>query len=87
MDEQLTLTLTPAMLAIVPIVAMLLQLLKRVELIQKYKDWLPVISIGASILLTYLATIANPIMAGIIIGLVAAGGYDVFKLGTNTVKK
>lgn len=83
MEEQLSLTLTPAMLVIVPIVATLLQVLKRIEIINKIKDWLPVISVVASILLAYLSGIGNPILAGVIIGLVAAGGYDVAKLGTN----
>ena len=77
--ENLTIELTPAMLALVPVVAAILQVLKRVEAIQKVKAWLPFAAIGVALALGYLTKMPDPIIPSIIIGLVSSGGYDLLK--------
>jgi len=77
--EDLTITLTPAMLALVPVVAAILQMLKKLEPIQKIKSYLPFISVGVACGLCFFAKIQEPIMASIIIGLVASGGFDMLR--------
>ena len=77
--ETLNIELTPAMLALVPVVAAILQVIKRVEVMQKLKAWLPFVSIGIALGLGYLTKMSNPILPSIIIGLVASGGYDLLK--------
>lgn len=72
-------TLTPAMLALVPVVAAILQLAKRFEPLQKLKSYLPFISIGIALGLGSLANMPNLIISSVIIGLVASGGYDLLK--------
>lgn len=78
-EEQLIIDLTPEMLALVPIVATVLQLAKRIEAIAKLKQWYPFLSIGIALGLGYLTGMEEPIAPSIIIGLVASGGYDLLK--------
>jgi hypothetical protein len=79
MENQLTVNLTPDMLALVPVVAMILQLLKRFPAIDQIKEWLPFVSIGVSMALCFGTQTTNPVVASVIIGLVASGGYDALK--------
>lgn len=87
MNEEISLNLTPAMMTLVPIVAVILQMLKRIEQVEPYKEFLPLLAMAVAVGLGYLTKIPNPIFAGVIMGLVAAGGYDVFKLGEKKLKK
>lgn len=80
--EDYTLTLTPAMMILVPVVATILQFAKRIEAVQKIKEWLPVISIGVSFGLAHLTKLPDPIIGSVIIGLVACGSYDLLKAKT-----
>ncbi len=78
--EDFSITLTPAMLALVPVVAALLQFAKRLDFVQEMKQWLPLISIGIALGIGYATKMPNPIMNSIVIGLVASGGYDLLKV-------
>jgi len=80
--EEYTIQLTPAMLTLVPVVAALLQFAKRLEAVQKIKEWLPMVSIGIALGLAYLTKMPDPIMGAVVIGLVASGGYDLLKAPT-----
>lgn len=77
--EELSVTLTPEMLALVPVVAAILQMVKRVPQVEQIKSWLPIASLGISLGLCYLTGMKDPILPAIIIGLVANGGYDILK--------
>ena len=77
--EELTITLTPAMITLVPIVGAILQVLKRIEAIQKIKEWMPFLSVGIALGLGFLTKMPDPILPSVIIGLVASGGYDLLK--------
>ncbi len=79
MDETYTITLTPAMMALVPVVATLLQLAKAVKPLEKIKPYFPFVGIGISYGLCILTGVTSPVMPSILIGLVAAGGYDMLK--------
>jgi hypothetical protein len=74
-----TIQLTPAALALVPIVAAILQVLKRIEVIAKLSQWLPFVSMGIALGLGYLTNIPDPIVPSILIGLLASGSYDAVK--------
>lgn len=78
--EELTVTLTPAMLAIVPVVAAVVQAIKRLEVVAKYKQWLPFMSIGIAYGIAYFTQVPDPVVPSILIGLAASGGYDLFKV-------
>lgn len=80
--DQSTVNLTPEMLAIVPVVAFLLQLLKRIPAVAKMKSWLPLVSVGTSIGLCYLLGVQDPVTPAIVIGLTASGGYDLLRTPT-----
>lgn len=82
MLEDYSLTLTPAMLALVPVVAAILQFAKRIKAVQEIKEWLPVISIGLSFGLAQLTKLPDPIIGSVVIGLVACGSYDLLKAKT-----
>lgn len=76
MDE-LTLQLTPAMLALVPIVGAIVQLLKRVKVVEKNIKLLPFVSILVALGIAYAMKLEEPVVASVVIGLVASGGYDL----------
>ncbi len=77
--EDLTFQMTPQVLALIPVVAAILQVLKRIEPIQQVKQWLPFIAIALSIGLAYLTKVPDPIMPGIVAGLMAGGSYDLLR--------
>ena len=75
--NNLNVELTPQALALVPAVAILIQVIKRMEIADKLKQWLPFVSIGLALGLAYLTGLENPILPSIIIGLTASGAYDL----------
>ena len=91
--ENLNVELTPGMLALIPIVAALIQVLKDKVLVIKYipavisesvKGILPYISIGIALGLLHYQQISEPLIPSIIIGLTACGGFDALK-GKKTI--
>ncbi len=77
--ESLTIELTPEMLAMVPVVAAILQLAKRFVFVEKIKSFLPLIAIAISLGITYAGKMPDPILSSIIIGLTAVGGFELVK--------
>jgi len=77
--EQVVIELTPEMLALVPVVAAIIQVLKKIPAIAKIKGWLPFVSVGISLGLGYIAQVPDPVLSAVIIGLVAVGGYEIVK--------
>lgn len=77
--EDLTFEMTPQVLVLIPYVAVILQVLKRIEPIQAVKQYLPFIAIGLGIGFAYLTKVPDPIMPGIVAGLMAGGSYDLLK--------
>ena len=77
--ENLSVEMTPAMLILVPVVAAIIQMVKNVPQVAKYREFLPLASLALGVGAAYLQNIPNPIVAGVIIGLTAAGSYDVLK--------
>lgn len=84
MTEDLTIQLTPAMMALVPVVALVLQVIKKVPALEQLKDWMPFVSIGVALGLGYLTKMPDPVMPSILIGIAASGTYSLAK---STVKK
>jgi len=82
--ESLNIQLTAEMLAMVPIAAAIIQLLKGLEILEQAKNWIPFIGLAISCGLAYLTKLPQPIYSGIIIGLVANGGYDLLRAPTKT---
>ena len=77
--ETLTVNLSAELLALVPVVAAILQAAKRLAVVQKYAAALPFVSILLSVGLTFAIKADSHILPGIIIGLVASGGYDLLR--------
>lgn len=77
--EEFTINLTPQALALIPVVAAIIQAAKKIPRVQQINNWLPFISVGLALALGYAIKIPNPILPSIIIGLVASGGYDLLK--------
>ena len=84
--ETLSVKLTPEMLALVPAVAVLLQVLKKIPILDKIKSWFPFVSIGIALGLSYATSLPDPILSSIIIGLTASGAYDLVKGSKTTIK-
>jgi len=79
----LTTQLGEETMILIPIVAVLVNEFKRSEWIIALQDKLPIftlLSIALGIGGSYLQTVPNPIVAGIIIGLVASGVYSAAKI-------
>ena len=79
MEDSLTVQLTPAAMLLIPMVAGIVQILKRIKAVEKIKGWLPFVSMGIALGLGYLQQVDNPVMTALIVGLVASGGYDAIK--------
>ena len=77
--DNLNITLTPEMLALVPVVAAILQLVKGFDFVEKIKSYLPLVAMGLALGLAYATKMADPIVPAVIIGLTASGGYDLLK--------
>jgi hypothetical protein len=77
--EQLNIELTPAMLVLVPVVAAIIQMAKKLPIVSKYTEYLPIASLLLGVGGAYLQEIPNPILAGVMIGLTACGAFDVLK--------
>lgn len=77
--EQLSLEITPAMLVLIPVVAAIIQQIKKVPQLKQYRQLLPLLSLALGVGLAYLQVLQNPIMAGILVGLSASGAFDVLK--------
>ena len=78
-------------LALIPVVVLIIKYLRVVPAIEKIKSYLPLVSMGIAIGLAYIVGGAievwyEPILPGIAIGLMAAGGYDTLKSATSTPK-
>ena len=74
-----TITLTPTMLGLIPVVALILQVLKQVPHYTKIKPYTPVIAMVIGVGVSVAASVANPVIVGIMIGMAASTGYDQFK--------
>jgi len=77
MENEITLTLTPGMLAVVPAVAAILQVIKRMPKSEVITPFLPLLAIVNGILFSWMAKVPEPLWSGVIIGLAASGGYDL----------
>ena len=84
--ENLNVELTPAMLALVPVVAAILQMVKRLPIPIQVKEFLPGISMLIALGLLYSQSVPDPILPSVIIGLMASGGYDLLKQKKKTEK-
>lgn len=83
--------LSPEMLAVIPGIVLLLQLMKQVPAIAKISVWMPLISIGIGIVYAVLAKMGGTVLAqavtGVLMGIAASGGYDALKtIGTSPSK-
>ena len=81
---QFGIELSPSMLAFVPLVAFLVQLIKETGLVENVKGLLPLVAIGLGIACSFLAakgltTWYDPVLPGVMIGILATGGYEAFK--------
>jgi hypothetical protein len=79
MDGEFAIELSPKLLALVPVIAAIIQILKRLPQLQALKAWLPVVSVVLGIGFAYLNKVPDPIVPGITLGLLASGAYDVLK--------
>jgi len=79
--------LSPAMLALIPVVAAVMQALKRIVSMEQIpngigvfmKEMLPLLSIIIAFVLLRYQTTPEPLLPAIVIGLTACGGYDLLK--------
>lgn len=85
--ENLSVELTAGMLALVPVVAALIQIVKRflaipeipVRVNSLVKELLPLMSIGITFGIMSYQQVVSPLLPAIIIGLTASGGFDLVK--------
>lgn len=75
--ENMTFEITPELLPV--IIIAVVQMLKRIEIVQAIKQWYPVVGIGIGIAISFYMKFENPIMLGVIAGCIASKSYDVLK--------
>ncbi len=80
--DNMTVTITPAMMALIPLIAAILQVAKRIKLFGNIKEYFPFISIGLTYAIIWVSggIEGNAVIAALIIGLVASGAYDMVRL-------
>jgi hypothetical protein len=73
---------------LVPLIAALIQMLKQIIIniprLTVLKEFLPIVSVALGISLSYLEHLNNPIIIGVMMGLSAAGAYDLYKSKNKT---
>jgi hypothetical protein len=78
--EEFVVEVTPEMAVLVVIVGAILQVAKRIKALDKLKQWFPFLAIGVAYALATLSgDTENIVMASVVVGLVASGGYDLIK--------
>ena len=77
--ELTEISLTPSMIVLIPVIAALVQVVKKIKYMEQIKDWIPFISIGLALAVMYAVKIPDPIVPAIIVGLTACGAYDAVK--------
>ncbi len=75
--ENMTFEMTPEMLPV--IIIAIVQMLKRITMLQMIKQWFPVVGVGIGIAVSYYMQFPNPIMLGVVAGCVASKSYDILK--------
>lgn len=65
---------TPEKLVIM--IAAIIQIVKQIPFFSNKLDWLPLIAIGIGVGLAFAASMTNPIIAGVMLALMAIGGYE-----------
>lgn len=82
-DGSFEVVLTPELVALVPAVAMVIQILKGIPAMEKFKPWLPLAAIGISVGLAFLLGVGealqDTILAGVTLGMAVVGGYETAK--------
>jgi len=82
----LVINLTPQMLSIIPLLAVAMQMLKGIEPVAKLKAWFPllsvVVAVGLAIVMKMGPDTQSQIMAGVVMGLATAGGYDTARMAS-----
>lgn len=71
--------LSPEMVALVPVVAGVLQALKKIPVIDQIKAYMPFISMGLSFGIVYAQTSEIQVIPAVILGLTASGLYSGVK--------
>ena len=71
--------LSPEMLALVPLVAAVLQVLKKIPIVDKLKAYMPFIAMILSLGAVYATNAQLDIMPAVLMGLMASGAYDGVK--------
>ena len=71
--------LTPEMLALVPIVAGVLQALKKIPIIDKIKAYMPFLSMALGLGAVYALTGEPQVIPAVVMGLMASGLYSGVK--------
>ncbi len=80
--EGLDVQLSAEAMVLVTVIGILVQQCKRVAYFESLKEQMPiyvVIAIALSMVAAYLEKLPNPHVTGVVMGLMAAGGYTVAK--------
>jgi len=73
------LNLTPAMLALVPLVAAAIQIIKNIPATVKIKPFMPFVGMIVAFCMLYAQKPEPQIIPAVVIGLMASGAYDGIK--------
>lgn len=75
----LSTNITPEMLALVPVIAAVLQVLKKIPNTEKIRPFAPFIGILLAFAVMFAGNPEAELLPAIIVGLVASGAYDGYK--------
>jgi hypothetical protein len=84
----LSVSLSPQMLTVIPMLTLLLQVVKGIEPLKKLIPWLPIIAIGlaigAAIIMKLGGDVQGQILAGVTMGLATTGVYEAAKVSNKS---
>ena len=70
---------------LVAMVAAIIQIIKKMPQVKRFSEFLPLLSLVLAIGLAHLQGLEEPVMTGIMAGLMASGAYSVVKETKKTV--
>jgi len=86
-STEFVVTLTPYMMACGAVIMGVIQLLKDVPLINRYKDWLPFVPMVLAVIWAFADGWPKPILTGIVLGLNLTGVYKVVNAPAAAIEK
>ena len=80
-------TFTPEMMMWGPLILGVIQMLKDIPIVARFRDWLPFVTLLMAVGVALAFKWENPLASGLVLGLSILGGYKAANAPGNAIKK